>query len=104
MIDLHTHSVVSDGTDPPGDIPALAAAAGCSAVAITDHDSLDGLDAARAGAEAAGITLVPGCEISCKASGLAGEGGSAHVLVYFVEPGDSPLARERVALRAERLE
>ena len=47
---------------------------------------------------------MPGCEISCKASGLAGEGGSAHVLVYFVEPGDSPLARELVALRAERLE
>ncbi len=104
MIDLHTHSTVSDGTDPPERIPELAAAAGCSAIALTDHDSLAGLNAARVTADAAGITLVPGCEISCKASGFAGEGGSAHVLVYFVEGGDNPLSEELVRLRRERLE
>jgi predicted metal-dependent phosphoesterase TrpH len=104
VIDLHTHSIVSDGTDPPERIPELAAAAGCSAVALTDHDSLDGLDAARRAAQAAGITLVAGCEISCKASGIAGEGASAHVLVYFVEGGDNRLSKELVELRRERLE
>jgi len=103
VIDLHTHSIVSDGTDPPERIPELAAAAGCSAVALTDHDSLDGLGAARRAAEAAGVTLVPGCEVSCKASGVAGEGASAHVLVYFVEGNDNRLADELVQLRQERL-
>jgi len=104
VIDLHTHSTVSDGSDPPERIPALAAAAGCSAVALTDHDSLAGLAAARASAAAAGVTLVPGCEVSCKASGLDGEAGSAHLLVYFVDEGDHPLAEELVRLRGERLE
>src|SRR5664280_1237167 len=65
MIDLHTHSTVSDGTDPPERIVELAAEAGCSAVALTDHDSLAGIGAARARAEQLGIRFVPGCEISC---------------------------------------
>ena len=43
MIDLHTHSDVSDGSDPPERIPELAAEAGCSAVSLTDHDSLAGI-------------------------------------------------------------
>ena len=42
VIDLHTHSTVSDGTDPPGRVVELAAAAGCGAVALTDHDTLAG--------------------------------------------------------------
>jgi predicted metal-dependent phosphoesterase TrpH len=104
VIDLHTHSKVSDGTDSPGVIPALAAAAGCSAVALTDHDSLAGLGEARAAADAAGITLVPGCEISCKASGSAGEEASAHILVYFVEQGDNRMSDELVRLRRERFD
>jgi len=102
VIDLHTHSIVSDGTDPPARIPALAAAAGCSAVALTDHDSLAGLGEARAAAAAAGVTLVPGCEISCRATGLPGEEGSAHLLVYFVEEGANRLTDELVELRRER--
>ena len=104
MIDLHTHSIVSDGTDPPERIPQLAAAAGCSAVALTDHDSLAGLGPARAAAEAAGVELVPGCEISCKASGTAGEEASAHVLVYFVEQGSNRLTDELATLRRERVD
>ena len=55
MVDLHTHSTVSDGSDPPARIPELAAAAGCTAVALTDHDRLDGLAEARARAEALGV-------------------------------------------------
>ncbi len=47
MIDLHTHSTVSDGSDPPERIPELAAEAGCRAVALTDHDSFGGLDDRR---------------------------------------------------------
>ncbi|MGO9028959.1 MAG: PHP domain-containing protein [Acidimicrobiales bacterium] len=98
MIDLHTHSTVSDGSDPPERIPELAAAAGCRAVALTDHDSLAGLGAARARAAELGITLVPGCEISCHFPGV----GSAHVLCYFVEDDGGPLAEELILLRGDR--
>ena len=97
MIDLHTHSTASDGSDAPGRIPELAAAAGCSAVALTDHDRLDGIAEARASADAVGIELVSGCEISCEV-----EVGTMHVLVYFVEPGEGPLQDELIRLQDER--
>jgi 3',5'-nucleoside bisphosphate phosphatase len=72
VIDLHTHSTVSDGSDPPERIPELAALVGCSAVALTDHDSLAGLPAARQRAEELGVDLIPGCEISCRPVGNGG--------------------------------
>jgi 3',5'-nucleoside bisphosphate phosphatase len=102
VIDLHTHSSVSDGSEPPARISELAAAAGCSAVALTDHDNLRGLDEAAAVAERLGIVLVRGCEVSCKPEGLA-TGSSVHVLVYFVEGDDGPLQEELRVLRADRL-
>ena len=98
MIDLHTHSSVSDGSDPPERIPELAAEAGCSAVALTDHDSLAGIGPARRRAEELGITLVPGCEVSCRSDGP----GGMHVLVYFVDDDTSPLGEELVRLREDR--
>jgi len=108
VIDLHTHSTVSDGSEPPSRIPEMAAAAGCSAVALTDHDSLAGLAEARAAAQRVGVTLVPGCEVSCRKPpaepGGTAVGGSVHVLVYFVEPGEGPLQDELVALRRDRAE
>lgn len=97
VIDLHTHSTVSDGSDPPERIAELAAEAGCSAVALTDHDRLDGLAAARVRAAEVGVELVPGCELSCEFSP-----GTMHVLVYFVEPGEGPLQDELVRLQAVR--
>lgn len=101
MIDLHTHSTVSDGSDPPERIPALAAEAGCTAVALTDHDRLDGIPTARAAAEAAGVEFVPGCELSCEVGGTWGA-GTMHVLVYFLEPGEGPLQDELVRLQDVR--
>jgi predicted metal-dependent phosphoesterase TrpH len=97
MIDLHTHSTVSDGSDAPADIPTLAAEAGCTAVALTDHDRLDGVPEAAATAAALGVELVPGCELSCEVSK-----GTMHVLVYFVEPGEGPLQDELVRLQEAR--
>lgn len=99
MIDLHTHSVRSDGTDPAARIPELAAAAGCSAVALTDHDTLAGLAEAGRRAAQLGIRLVPGCEVSCLFRGQ-----SAHILVYFAEDGDGPLQDELARLRRDRVE
>ena len=101
MIDLHTHSNCSDGTDPPERIPELAAAAGCAAVALTDHDTLAGVELARARADELGIELVAGCEVSCRF-----RAASAHVLVYFVEPAEvrsQPLQEELARLRDDRV-
>jgi predicted metal-dependent phosphoesterase TrpH len=96
VIDLHTHSTVSDGSDPPERIPELAAAAGCRAVALTDHDRTDGLAAATARAEQLGVELVRGVEISCE------HAGTMHLLVYFTPPGDGPLQDELVRLQEAR--
>jgi 3',5'-nucleoside bisphosphate phosphatase len=98
VIDLHTHSTCSDGSDAPERIPELARAAGCSAVALTDHDTLAGVEAARGSAAAQGIELVPGCEVSC-----AYRSTSAHVLVYFVDGLDGPLQEELARLRRDRV-
>lgn len=97
MIDLHTHSTVSDGSDSPARVVELAASAGCSAVALTDHDRLDGIPEARAEASRRGLELVPGCELSCSWSP-----GTFHLLVYFVEPGGGPLQEELSRLQADR--
>ena len=98
MIDLHTHSTVSDGSEPPERIVELAHEVGCSAVALTDHDSLAGLARARVRADQVGIRLVAGCEVSC----LPIAGGGVHVLVYFVDDPASPLGLELGRLRQDR--
>jgi hypothetical protein len=98
VIDLHVHSSVSDGTDPPEVIPALAKAAGCSAVALTDHDTLAGLEAARRRATELGVDLVGGCEVSCAFSG-----SSTHVLVYFIDREEGAFHEELVRLREDRV-
>jgi len=98
VIDLHLHSDRSDGTDPPGRIAELAAAAGCSAFALTDHDTLDGVAEARRRADDLGLTAVPGCEMSC-----AFRGRGAHVLVYWVDEARGALADELARLRADRV-
>ena len=96
MIDLHTHSTVSDGSDPPERIPELAAANGCRAVALTDHDRLDGLEVAAARAAAVGVELVRGVEISCE------HRGTMHLLVYFLPAGEGPLQDELGRLQDAR--
>jgi len=98
VIDLHTHSTCSDGTDPPEAIPELAAKAGCRAVALTDHDNLSGLAAARARADELGLQFVNGCEVSCLFKDR-----SAHVLCYFVDEDEGPLQDELARLRADRV-
>ena len=92
------HSRCSDGSETPERIVELAAAAGCSAVALTDHDGLDGLVRANRRASEMGISFVPGCEVSC-----AFTPGAMHVLSYFVEPGDGPLQAELARLRDDRV-
>lgn len=75
MIDLHTHSNFSDGTDSPAELINKAIAAGVSTIALTDHDSVAGIIEAQS-ALRAGISLVPGAEISCQTE----DGISVHML------------------------
>ena len=96
-IDLHTHSVVSDGTDTPTELVANAAAAGLGAVALTDHDTFDGLAEAQAAGERLGIEVVPGMELSCSRAGQ-----SVHLLAYGADPTDAALAEEMVLVRSGR--
>ena len=85
-VDLHTHSAFSDGTDSPAELVAHAARARLEAIALTDHDNLDGIDEARSAAAAAGIELVPGVELS-----LEWAHGGFHLVVLWLEPGPGPL-------------
>lgn len=66
FIDLHTHSSASDGSDSPEELVRKAAAKGLAAVALTDHDSMDGLPEAQAEARRCGIRFVRGIEIAVK--------------------------------------
>jgi len=85
-VDLHTHSTYSDGTDTPGELIAAAAAAGLEAVALTDHDNLDGIPEALVAAAEVGIELIPGVELSCE-----WEPGGFHMVVLWLQAGTGPL-------------
>lgn len=100
-IDLHTHSTASDGTQPPADVVRRAAAAGLDVVALTDHDTVAGL-AEAAAALPAGLTLVPGAEISCEVPDASGRRTSLHLLAYLFNPEEPEFAAARDRLRTDR--
>jgi len=99
--DLHTHSTYSDGTLAPGDLVLAAAAAGLDVVALTDHDTLAGLDEARA-APPRGVEIVPGVELSAFSLEPDGRRVSLHLLGYWPNPDDADLTAALAALRASR--
>ena len=78
MIDLHSHTDQSDGTFTPAELVAEALRVGLSALGITDHDTFAGYDAARPFAEAAGLELICGIELSTRY-----QAQSVHLLGYF---------------------
>ena len=86
MIDLHSHTTASDGQYPPADVVRRARDAGVTSLAITDHDTTNGLAEALEAAAAIGIELVPGIEIS---SALGRR--DIHLLGHFVRPDDPDL-------------
>jgi 3',5'-nucleoside bisphosphate phosphatase len=102
MIDLHTHSTASDGTDSPAELVAAAAAAGVTVLGITDHDTTAGWDDALA-ARPAGMTIVPGTEFSCRYVPAEGRRISLHLLAYLFDAGHPALRAERARLRESRL-
>ena len=98
MIDLHVHTTCSDGTLTPAEVVALAARKGLSAVAITDHDTVDGLEEALAAGLRLGIEVVPGVEINAEHEQV-----TLDVLGYFLSaPPDDELREQLAELRHYR--
>jgi len=96
-IDLHTHSNRSDGTFEPAEVVRLAAERALDVVALTDHDTTDGLAEALAAGSVVGVDVVPGVEFSAEF-----DGQSVHVLCYWMDPQDAALQLELRRLREDR--
>ena len=64
LVDLHLHSTCSDGLHSPAEVVRLAAEAGLSAIALCDHDNVDGIDAALAAGAELGVEVISGVELS----------------------------------------
>jgi predicted metal-dependent phosphoesterase TrpH len=96
--DLHSHSDRSDGTLRPADVIELASQRDLAGVALTDHDTFEGLPEAAATADRIGLDFVPGIEFSAEH-----EGASLHILGYWVDPDDAAIEAELLRLTATRL-
>ena len=108
MIDLHSHTTISDGGDSPTELVIKAAAAGITALAVTDHDNDLGLDEAQAAGREHGVEVIRGVEISCDVEDLESldyhpDGRpTMHLLGYFIPEHDNPLTDELAELRHHR--
>ncbi|MEP6856918.1 MAG: PHP domain-containing protein [Gemmatimonadales bacterium] len=96
FIDLHTHSTASDGTLPPEQVIEAAARCGLKALALTDHDTIGGIPAAREAGERLGIRVITGVELSAFQ-----EGQEVHVLALHLSQLDT-LHKSLEDLRASR--
>ena len=103
MIDLQSHSTVSDGELAPAEVVAAAARAGIETMALTDHDSIDGIAEATEASKREGVALVPAAEMSC----IHADIDDLHVLGYWIDtdaiaPACRRAQEERV-IRAEEI-
>ncbi|WP_282941712.1 PHP domain-containing protein [Paenibacillus sp. RC67] len=89
--DLHSHTLASDGTQPASENVRLAYEAGLGAIAVTDHDTVAGIEEALEAGRRFGITVVPGVEVS-----TVSKGQDIHVLGYYIDHHD-PLFLERLS-------
>jgi hypothetical protein len=95
-VDLHTHTVYSDGTFTPAETVALALERGLETISISDHDSTEGLGEAFQAAAGTGLEVVPGVELS-----TVREGHGMHVLAYWAD-ADEEFQQELSRLRDDR--
>ncbi len=107
-VDLHAHTTASDGTLTPRELVGAAARRGVRVLAVTDHDSTDGLaEAMDEATKHPPLTIVPGLEINCDAPPVPGAGGAeVHVLGYYVDHAAAwfqEFLREQRAERAARV-
>ena len=94
-VDLHLHTTASDGRCTPSELVERVRAAGITVMAVTDHDTTDGVRDAQARGAELGVAVVPGIEITA-----VEEGRDVHMLAYFVDADDPALA---AFLRQQRL-
>jgi predicted metal-dependent phosphoesterase TrpH len=97
LIDLHAHTTASDGSLTPRELIRLANAVGLQALAITDHDTVDGLPAAVTAAADTGLELVPGIELAVDYSP-----GRFHMLGYFIDHDSAALTGRLRELKENR--
>lgn len=97
MIDLHCHSTASDGILAPAEVVQVAAEVGLATIALTDHDTLAGLEEATRAGDALGVRVIGGCEFSVQAPW-----GEMHLLGYFLSPHDPEIEAFLVEARADR--
>jgi len=97
LIDLHTHSTASDGSFPPKEVVRLAKEGGLKAIALTDHDTIDGIPEAMAAGARWGVEIIPGVEISAHFPG-----GTMHVLGYFIDYTNGLLDERLAVLKQAR--
>lgn len=100
MIDLHTHSTYSDGTFTPEELLREAARLGLSALALTDHDTIDGLAEFMESGKRYGVFTVPGVEIGVDSK--LPNNGHIHILGLFIDPYSTQLQQTLRYLRAQR--
>lgn len=98
-IDLHCHSNLSDGTLSPRDVVVRARAMGVEVLALTDHDSVDGIAEAESAAAAEGVTLIPGVEIS-----VTWMAQTIHVVGLRIDVANEALRKGLAALQHMRIE
>ena len=96
-IDLHVHTLASDGSDTPVDVVRMAAELGLRAVAVTDHDTFAGLPEAIGAGARYGVEVVPGVELSTIYDGV-----EVHVLGYYMDAGHPRLRAMMARATAER--
>jgi predicted metal-dependent phosphoesterase TrpH len=98
LIDLHLHTTASDGTLAPAALVARAAEAGLTTISVTDHDTVAGIPEARQAADALGVRLINGLEITSIENQR-----DVHLLAYFVNPSDETLGSFLLRQRAHRI-
>jgi len=96
-IDLHTHSLRSDGALPPAELVRRAAARGVTIQALADHDTLAGIAEAQAEGARLGVRIIPATELNTESAW-----GDVHVLGYFLDPADAALEERLRWLRENR--
>ncbi|OQB14026.1 MAG: Error-prone DNA polymerase [Firmicutes bacterium ADurb.Bin193] len=96
LIDLHTHSIKSDGAMTPTEVVRHAASKGLSAISLTDHDVTDGVSEAVSAGKTFGIEVVPGIELSVQSK------TETHILGYFIDITNSVLLDTLVEIKKVR--
>jgi 3',5'-nucleoside bisphosphate phosphatase len=99
--DLHTHSTFSDGTLAPEQVVELAAGRDLTGIALTDHDTTEGVERARLAARPSGLQVLVGCELSAEHDGAGPS--PVHVLGYGFDPEEPAFAARRAWIRDGRV-